>query len=252
VLAAIGILALTPPGFELSASEVYELARAVIEKETILEIAPFDVFSESMRQDAVRTCANDPACFLERFTATGTKIDLLLVASVADVDDQWLLGLRLVGAKGEDLGQLGTECDRSSFSRAMEDQLARLIPPSIWGQVGSIEAITRPAGARAELGARTCLTPCRFERVALGEQTIMFGLDGFEPKRETVKVTHEGARVDVVLAAEAEPDAWYESPWVWVGVGVGVVAASVGIFFIARGTGPDDVCITGDPAECDR
>jgi hypothetical protein len=251
-LVAIGILVLTPPGFELSPSDVYDTARAILERETLLEIAPYDVFSESMRQDAVRTCANDPSCFLERFLATGTRIDLLLVATVAEVVREWRVGLRLIDAKGSSLGQLGGECDRSTLGPAMNDLLARLIPSTIWGQLGSIEVITDPPGARAELGAKSCFTPCRFDRIAPGEHAILFRREGFVAQRAAVNVkARDAAKVELALAPEVEPSKWYEGPWLWIGIGIGVAAAGagVGIYFLARDR-PDDVCITGDPGDC--
>jgi hypothetical protein len=248
----VGILILTPEGFQIPVSEIDDRARAALESKTLLEIAPADLFSEEVRLEVVRTCAGSAACFLEKFGQTSSKVDVLLVLTIADLPDRRLVAARTVRARdGNELARAAHEVSKDAPLAGALDVVLSQVFAEGWGRVGSIAVTTTPPGARAELGARTCLTPCRFDRIPLDLHAIALSKEGFVPASRSVDVRGP-ITVDVVLDPEPEPWVWYESPWIWTAVGVVVVGASVGTYFALREPPPDDVCITGDPSECAR
>jgi hypothetical protein len=244
---SIGILILAAEDARLPISELYAAARGALEAETSLEVAPLDVFAES--QADLRSCAGDGRCFAARIRDSGVELDLLLTLSAGRIKSTTLLGFRLIdlGTK-TDLGATGAELG-GSLGDVMRAELARIVPPGLWGQVGSLLVEVEPAGAEVQLGPRSCVAPCRIERLKPDRYEIAAKHPGFLLGRATAVVTaHQRASVRVDL--EPEPEAWYTSPWIWAAAG-GLVAGgtAAGVVLGRSRRPPDTFCLSANPAQ---
>jgi hypothetical protein len=252
----IGILVLTPESFELSVNDLYTSARTAIEAETVLSVAPVDLFSESVRQVAIRRCAGDAKCFLSQFEQSGVPVDLLLTISVARLDERLLLGLRLISAKAAvELAAGGGEIAWDlPLARVMESELARIFPRDVWGRISFVEVRAEPAGAEVKMAGRSCRAPCRIGRLAPGPHEVIVERQGFSTHRAQVEaIAKTGAVLEVKLLPLPEPEGeLYESPIFWVAAGALVVGSVAAIAVLSAGENGDLVCIYPDLSACPK
>lgn len=253
----LGILVLTPESFELGAGELYQAARKTIEAETVLSVAAFDLFSESVRQGAIRRCAGDAKCFLSQFEQSGVPVDLLLTISVARLEDRLLLGLRLIRANpATELAAGGGEIAWDlPLARVMDTELARIMPRELWGQISFVEARTEPQGAVVRIGGRSCTTPCRIDRLAPGAQDVVVEKAGYTAHQARIDApAKKGAQLEAkLIALPAQDEQLYESPLFWGAAGVLILGSVTAIALLTRGEPEMDlVCINGDLSACPK
>lgn len=222
---AVLILSGAKSGFPLS--EIYAAARRPLERYTALRVAPLETIGLDERDAAIRDCAGDPACFARRVRASQNDVDLLLAVSVDRSEDALLVGLRLIDTfRRAEVGAGADEVPAGmSLEGALEDRLATVVPPSVWGDVGSLSIRSEPEGAEVWVGERTCITPCELGRLLPGSYDIVLRKSGWEPWQKTVAV---GRGDNIVQADLPRPSrALVESPWLWTAVGAVIVAGTV-------------------------
>lgn len=249
---ALGILILAAEDVDIPWVDLYTSARTAVEANTALRVAPLDLFSESVRQDAIKHCAGEGRCFLEKFRASGVRIDLLLTISAARLDERLLLGLRLADARragGEEIAAKGVAVDKgASIEARLREELASVLGPEIWGQVGAI-AVDADTGAEVRVEDQVCVAPCRIERIPPRAYAIEISKRGFGTWRGRTDV--EPGRTAVVrarlvaLPVEA-PEIW-ERGWFWAAVGGAALVIGTGAVLALRHgpSGSDTVCIGG-------
>jgi hypothetical protein len=249
---ALGILILTAEDVDIPLVDLYTSARTAVEAETALRVAPLDLFSESVRQDAIKHCAGEGRCFLEKFRASGVRIDLLLTISVARLDERLLLGLRLADARrtgGDEIAAKGVAVEKgTSIEARLREELRSVFGPTLWGQVGAI-AVRAEAGAEVRVEDHACVAPCRIERVPPRTYAIEISKRGFTTWRGRTEVEPQKTAIVeaklVELPVEA-PELW-EQAWFWGAVGGAALAIGTVVAFALtrRSGGSDTVCIGG-------
>lgn len=228
----IALLILSSPTSGFPLTEVYAAIRRPIERNTALRVAPLEAIGLDERDAALRACAGDAACFVRRVRAA-QRADLLLTVSVDRPGEDLLLGLRLIDTRRrKEIGATGAEVPAGmSLEGAMARRLPDIVPPSVWGEIASIEIRSEPPAAEASIAGRSCVTPCRFDRLIPALYEVQLRKAGQKPWRETVTLERgRVAQVEARLSAPRQP--FFEKPWFWTLVGVGVVAASVGGYFL--------------------
>ena len=251
---SVGVLVLVPEGSARSISEIYGATRRALETETVVRVAPLDVFSMDLRQDMVRTCAADPECFLRLVRRTRMTIDELLIVSLSSIGDVSLVAARWlsVGGRREARSHAIEANPGGTLDEAMQRVLPKVVPPGAWGYVASVDAVSDPPGAVATLRERSCVTPCRFGRLVPGDHDVSFALEGHRAAAVSTRASPKSPAVARVTLEPVATTEWYESPWVWVAVGVGLAGASVGAYFAADigEPPPERVCIHPDTSRC--
>lgn len=248
---AVVVLASASSGFPLS--EVYGAARRPLERHTALQVAPLEAIGIDERDAAMRECAGDAACFVDVLRPGRSGVELLLAVSVDRPGNELLLGLRLIDARQRaQIGATGAEVpDGMTLEGAIEDQLADVVPATVWDQVAAIDVSSVPASAEVSLGGRTCVTPCSFERLAPGPYELLAQRGGGEAVRQDLKLA-AGQNPSLELDLRGPDTPVLESPWLWTAVGAGAIAAGVAAFFLLREQPTETVlCIARDPMDCE-
>lgn len=255
---SIAILVLSTESTGVPMSEIYGAARAVVEHNTVLEVASLEVFSAAVRAEAIRECAGDGRCFAMKLRRTGAMVDLLLTISADLLGDSLLLGLRLVDSRltapGErpDIAAVGQELAADgSFLDELERSIPRVFPRSIWGQVATIAVSADVDNAEALIGERTCIVPCEINRLRPGSYDVLVRKSGAGDWRTSVELRQgDTARVEAILQT---PPSIAESPVFWGVLGAGVLAVAAGTvtFFLLRSDDPPgEICIAATEAQC--
>lgn len=246
--AAIIVLAGEDSGFPLS--ETYARARAVIEANTALNVAPFDFLSIDERTDAIRRCAGDAACFADALRATsgGASVSFLLLISINRAGESSLLSFLLVDVEAR--RQLGVSANEMQFGislgGAMEAELPKVFPATVWGQVSSVDVRTDPPGAEVSIAGRSCVSPCVLNRLAPGRQEVVIKKEGFDPWSGAVTLT---ARTPAQLSQKLneQEHSLVSNPILWGIVGAVAVAGGVAAYFALRTTDRTVNICTADP-----
>lgn len=246
----VAILVLSAEQVGVRSFDVYASTREAIEEHTVLEVAPLDVFSDSMRAQTIRLCAGDGRCFANKLAASGVHVDLLLTVSADRLGESVLLGMRLVDTRrarrgdAPDLATVGEGLPAGvSLLRAIRDQLPRVFGESIWGQIASLVVEADRPNAEVLVGEITCVSPCKLGRMRPGRYEVIVRKPGFVPW--TASVLLEAGQVER-RAVELRPEerSIFVSPWLWVAVAAGAAAASTAVYFAVRpADGPSEVCI---------
>lgn len=247
----IAILVLSGDKSGFPVSEVYGAARRPLERNTALRVAPLEAIGLAERDDVIRACAGDAACFVRRLRAARDDVDLLLTVSVDRPDEDLLLGLRLIRTRDRTaIAAVGDEVPFGmSLEGAMERRLPDLVPPSVWGQVATVEVLSVPSSAEVSFADRTCITPCRLERMRPGFHEVLLRKSGRLPWRETVSLGRGANRVEATLAAPKR--SLLENPWFWTAVGVAAVAGGVATWALLDQDDPGRVlCFSADESLC--
>lgn len=252
----LGVLLLTPPDFEMPISDLYRAVRKTVESNTRLEVLPLDLFSESARQAAVRGCAGNARCFVERYLESGVAVDLLLTMSVARLEEELLVGVRVLNARpGVATGDLEvgghSASSRNTLEEGLPSILSRAFPARVWGQIAGVAITSNPPGAVLGIGRETCVAPCRIEKLIPGEQELSVTKEGFEPHAVRLKLVPGETRELQIELTAVDTSTWYTSPWFWGAVAVVVVGASVSTYVATRpGDSGDIVCFWNRPEDC--
>ena len=177
-----GVLILVPQGFSLSISQVYVATREALEDETLVEVAPLDLFSSTMRQDMVRSCATDADCFLGLVQESRMSIDELLIVSLSRLDDTLLVAARWlnVAQRRQPKAHALESSPGRPLVETMKAVLSKVVPSGAWGFVAAVRAESEPSGAVATLRDRSCVTPCVFSRLAPGSYEVSFALEAHQ------------------------------------------------------------------------
>ncbi len=253
----VAILVLRTDETGVATSEIYSAARNAIERNTVLDVAPFEVFSTAVRAEAIRECAGDGRCFAEKLRRTGAEVDLLLAISADQLDDAMLLGLRLVDSRlaqdglRPDIAAIGEELPPgTSFEAALNRYLPRVFPPSLWGQIGTISVTANQGNAEVHVGARSCVTPCEMKRLRPGSYDVLVKKTDVGEWQTTVEL-RAGDVAHVEATIEEEPSI-IESPVFWGVLGAGVLAAAGAVTFLLLRPEdpPGEICIAPDQALC--
>jgi hypothetical protein len=252
---SVAVFVLSGEALGTPISELYAAARRGIEAETALEVAPFEVFPAELRENAIRQCAGDGACFAERTRQAGVDADLLLLVSASRSGEGVLLGLRLVDlrvtAGKPDIAAIGEQIpEGASVLRAMKDYLGSVFPPEIWGQVASLKVEVDQENAEVLVGSRACVSPCKIDRMPAGSYDVLIRKSGFQDWRGSVALR---PRQDEVVTATlvAEPSSLTSSPLFWIATGVGAAALAVGAVFLFRPSSDNfTVCIAPSEDLC--
>lgn len=249
----VAILLLSGEEIGVPLSDIYTSVRRVIEANTALTVAPLDVIGLAEREAAIRNCAGSGKCFARKVRAGASSIGLLLTVAADRLDEGFLLGFRLVDVDTEeDLGSGGDEIPVGmSMQGAMEQQLPRVFPATIWGQVAALSIETEPPSAEVSLAGRSCVSPCEMTRISPGTHEIIVKKAGFLTWQGTVTLAPKQAgRITTKL--EAPERGIVSRWWFWTAVGVAVFAGAAAAFVALR---PDDrivnICIADDRALCD-
>lgn len=248
----VAVLVLSGDDLGVSSRELHSAARTSIEKNTALAVADFDVFSATFREAIVRQCAGDIQCFVDQLAASGVQADLLMTLSADRLGAGLLMGLRLVDTRSRsELGVLGEEPPSgASVVRIMGDYVARVFPPSVWGQVATLYVDADRPGAQVTVGSLTCVAPCRIERIRPGTYDVTVSKPDYQPFHARVVLHPRG---DELVSAKLEVrSSWVPTALLWGGVAVGVAAIAAVAIVATRQ--PDDlvVCLAEDSAVCTR
>jgi len=250
----IAIIILSGDKVGLPLSDVYSSARQVLEQRTALRILPLDVLGMSGRKAAIRACAGNPSCFAQRVRTAVADVDLLLTIALNQINDRLLMALRLVDIPSEQaIGASAEEVPVGmSVAGGMEQQLARVLPSSIWEQVGRLEVTSRPTNAEVAVGAFNCASPCVLRRLVPGTYPVSVRMPDFESWQRTVTIHAKGtAHANAVLIPRDDGESIVSSPLFWGAVGLVAVGAGVLTFFLAQPKDPQlDVCIATMPEQC--
>ncbi|MEM7675245.1 MAG: PEGA domain-containing protein [Myxococcota bacterium] len=250
----IAIIILPGARVDLPLSDVYASARHVLERKTALRILPLDVLGMSGTKASIRVCAGNPSCFAQRVRTAATDVDLLLTIALDQITDQLLLALRVVDVQSEQaVGASAEEVPVGmSLAAGMEQQLSRVLPDSIWEQVGRLEVTSNPTNAEVSVGAFNCASPCVIRRMIPGTYPVTVRMLEFTPWQRVVTVSAGGtAHANAVLVAEEDERSITSSPLFWGAVGLVAIGAGVLTFFLAQPSDPQvDVCIATMPDQC--
>ncbi|MFO0723735.1 MAG: PEGA domain-containing protein [Myxococcota bacterium] len=237
-------------------SELYAAARRGIEADTALEVAPFEVFPPSMREESIRRCAGDGGCFARAVRDAGVDVDLLLLVSADRLGEGILLGLRLVDLHkkaGEDanIAAVGEQLPEGvSLLRAMKDYLEPVFPKALWGQVASLKIEVDQANAEVLVGQKTCVSPCRFDRLLPGDYDVLVRKKGYQDYKKSVSLQSRHDETLTVSLTE-ESGSIFASPFFWGATGAVVAAAAVTtVLIVTSNSGPFVICIAKDQALC--
>jgi hypothetical protein len=255
------VLILVLPSAEFrgdDATEAYATARSAIERGTTLDVLAPDTFTASSRDEAMRACAGDGACFARKVleAAPVAASGYLLTISAGRLDEGVLLGLRLVDLrKKADVGKVGKELPPNvNVVRAIGDYISGVFPPSIWNQVASLSIEVSQENASVDVsGAKpySCVSPgCRLARLRPGPYEISVAKQGY--RRWTGRAQLEAGQAGSVKV-ELLPDeaALTASPLFWAAIGAGAIAAGVAGFFLLRPSdGPLALCIASKQTQC--
>ncbi len=250
----IAVLILSSAQVGLPLSDVYASARRVLEGRTALQVLPLDLLGMSDREEAIRECAGNAACFARRVRAVAPDADLLLTISLDQISDNLLLALRLVDLPSKQA--IGTSAEElpigMSLSGAMERQLPQVLPGTIWDQVGRIEVDSEPSNAEVTVAGFNCASPCSLKRMVPGTYSVSISKAGYERWVSAVTVEPKRmARVKAILQ-ESEGDGVLSSPYFWSAVGIVAVGVGILTFFLAQpGDQLINVCISASQDQCD-
>ena len=238
--AALAILVLVPPSFSPSATDLYDQARAALEAHTTFAIAPYDLFDDNLRRSAIGACANEPACFAALARRSGYEGQSLLVLSAAEVPDgPKLVAAKLISRRGELLGR-----SSQPLSDGLTPLLAAALAEHGWDRVGSLVVETIPPGAEVAVLGRSCVTPCRLDRLMPGETQVELRINGSTVRRDAITVsagppTRYTATLDV-----DKPTPFYATWWFWTATAVVAAGATTAAVVATRpDDGPDLVCL---------
>lgn len=237
-------------------SELYAAARRGIEADTALEVAPFEVFPPSMREESIRRCAGDGGCFARAVRDAGVDVDLLLLVSADRLGEGILLGLRLVDLHkkpGEDanIAAVGEQLPEGvSLLRAMKDYLEPVFPKALWGQVASLKIEVDQANAEVLVGQKTCVSPCRFDRLLPGDYEVVVRKKGYQEFKKAISLQSRHDEAMTVSLTE-ESGSIFSSPFFWGATGAVVAAAAVTtVLIVTSNSGPFVICIAKEEALC--
>jgi len=238
-------------------TDVYAVVRQGIEAETALEVAPLEVFPSSVRDTAIRQCAGDGACFAGKVRDAGVEVDWLLLVSADRLGEGVLLGLRLIdmrlAAAGQtpNLAAVGEQLpEGTSLLRAIKDYQEQVFPRDVWGQVASLKIEVEQPNAEVLVGAKTCVSPCNFARLAPGPYEVTVRKAGYLDFHKTITLASRQDEVVNVALTEAGSDL-VASPLFWGAVGLGAAAAAVvTVLLVTSSGGPTIICVTSEPANC--
>ncbi len=250
----LAVLILSGPTSGYPLSDIYAATREVLERSTALRVAPLEAIGLDERQAAIRECAGDAACFVRRLRATRDDMHWLLAVSLDRPGEELLLGLRLIDTRTErQVGATGGEVPTGmALGAALGRLLPEVVPPSVWGQVSSLEIRSEPSAAEAQVAGRICVTPCSFDRVPPGRYQLRLRKAGrVDETREVSLVAGRAEQVSVRLAAPES--SFWASPWLWAVVGVGVAGVVAGAYALGQEREPEQlVCFSRDRRACDR
>ena len=247
--AAMAIVVLTSESANLLRSEVYEVGQRVLKKHTSLEVlAAITEVSEA----ALRRCAGRAACFVQQLDLQGDELKFLLTLSVDQPDDSLVLGLRLINIRtSRQIGAAAQEVPAGmSLDKALEESLARVIPPAYWDQIGSLHVRASVTGAQVLLQEKRCRAPCGFEQLLPGRYEVKVESNDYKPWSQVVHIT-PGQHLSMEAHLKTASSSVFKRPWFWLVVAGVAAAGAAGGWLIASGSGgTQEVCFARGSDDC--
>lgn len=189
---------------------------------------------EAERQ--IRACEEDLACLAEIGGALG--VEQLITGSVGRIGDEWVVGLKLLGARTAEVYARSAQTFRGPESElvpALRAALRELLgAPTAGGEL----VLEHEDSIAVELdGAPAGLLPLRRSLPAGKHQLRLSGEGWRELRRDVYVEPEETTRVVPELIAEP----WWTRPGPWIALGIGAaVITAVGIGAAAALSEPQD------------